>query len=142
MKFDAFLQDVPPAPGRGDTAPPTTPMTGATPPPPAGAGAPPPGGALGALFPIIMLVPIVLMFFWSSRNQKKQQQELDTKLKVGDRVLTQSGLIGKLVEKGDKLAKIEIAPGVKVQMTRASIVGLDATDETSAAAAKTKETSK
>lgn len=140
MKFEAFLQAVPPAPGRGDTAPPTTPMTGATPPPPAGASAPP-GGALGALMPLVMALPIVLMFLWSSRSQKKQQQELDTKLKVGDRVLTQSGLIGKLIEKGDKLIKIEIAPGVKVQMTRASIVGLDATDEASAPA-KTKETTK
>ncbi|RYE85279.1 MAG: preprotein translocase subunit YajC [Myxococcales bacterium] len=115
-------------------------MTGATPPPPAGAAAPP-GGALGALFPLLMALPIVVMFLWSSRSQKKQQQELETKLKVGDRVLTQSGLIGKLIEKGDKLIKLEVAPGVKVQMTRASIVGLDATDET-AAPAKTKETAK
>ena len=142
MKFEAFLQAVPPAPGRGEAPPSTTPMTGATPPPPSGAGAPP-GGALGALFPLLMAVPIIVMFVLSSRSQQKRQKELDEKLKVGDRVLTQSGLIGKLIDKGDKLVKVEIAPGVKVQMTRASIVGLDATDEASGVSVvKAKETAK
>ena len=52
---------------------------------------------------------------------------MESKLKKGDRVVTQSGLVGKLVETVEgRHAKIEIAPGVKVTILRSSIAGLDA----------------
>lgn len=126
MKFEAFLQAVPPAPGRTDGPAPSIPSTG-----PAPAAAPPPGGALGALFPLLLVAPMFLIMWYTNRSQQKRQKELEDRLKVGDRVLTQSGLVGKLVEKGDRYVKIELAPGVKAQMLRSHITGLDAGDETS-----------
>jgi preprotein translocase subunit YajC len=54
---------------------------------------------------------------------------MEAKLKKGDRVVTQSGLVGKLVDPPEgRHARIEIAPGVKVQVLRTSIAGLDAED--------------
>jgi preprotein translocase subunit YajC len=84
---------------------------------------------LGAVFPLLLLVPMIALMWYSNRSQQKRQKELEDKLKVGDRVLTQSGLVGKLVEKGERFIKIEIAPGVKAQMLRSSVVGLDGGDE-------------
>jgi len=84
---------------------------------------------------LIMLLPLLFVLFMS-RNQSKKQKELEAALKPGDRVVTQSGLIGKLLEIGDRTAKLEIAPGVNVQILKASIQGVDG--EPKAAEAKDK----
>jgi preprotein translocase YajC subunit len=61
------------------------------------------------------------------RRQQKKQKDLETKLKKGDRVVTSSGLVGKVAELGDgRYFKLEIAPGVKVQMLRSAIAGIEA----------------
>lgn len=86
-----------------------------------------PGGQL--FFMLAMIVPLFLVMWLTSRSQTKKQKELEAKLKKGDRVVTQSGLVGKLLEIGaGRHVKIEIAPGVKVDMLRTAIVGLDTED--------------
>lgn len=97
---------------------------------------------MGALLPLLMVAPMFVIMWYMSRSQQKKQKELEDKLKVGDRVVTQSGIIGKLVEKSDRRVKIEIAPGIKVPMMRSSIVGLDADDEPAAAPASAAAKSK
>jgi preprotein translocase subunit YajC len=67
-------------------------------------------------------------FFWSTRSQQKKQEAAVATLKTGDRVVTQSGLIGRIVELEPKYVKLEIAPGTKVQMLRSSLVGRDGDD--------------
>ena len=132
------LQSPPRAPGRGDgpAAAPEAPAKGApaegTPDAPPGA---PPGG--GGLFGssgmlIVMMVVMFGMMWFMSRSEKKRRTELESKLKKGDRVVTGAGLIGKLVELGEAQVRVEIAPGVVVAMTKASIQGLADGDSTSA----------
>jgi len=79
------------------------------------------------LFPLL-LVGMLVFLFWSSRSQQKKQDTAISQLKKGDRVVTQSGLIGRLVEIEPRYAKLEIAPGVKVQVLRTSLTGRDADD--------------
>jgi preprotein translocase subunit YajC len=79
------------------------------------------------MFPLL-LVGMLVFIFWSSRSQQKKQEAAISGLKKGDRVVTQSGLIGRLVELEPKYVKVEIAPGVKVQMLRTSLVSRDADD--------------
>jgi preprotein translocase subunit YajC len=85
--------------------------------------------------PLLLLVPLLLVMLFSSRSQQKKQQAAVAALKKGDRVLTQSGLVGKLVEVGDRYAKIEIAPGVKVDIVKSGLLGKD-NPETAAAVEK------
>jgi preprotein translocase subunit YajC len=80
------------------------------------------------LFPLLLLVPLLLLMFFSTRSQQKKQQAAISALKKGDRVLTQSGLVGKLLEIGDRYAKIELAPGVKVDMLKSGLLGKDTAD--------------
>ncbi len=130
----SFAQDIP-APG-GAPAPQTGhPGTAA----PQGGGAPP-GGALGAMFPLLIVIPMVLLMVFMNRSQQKKQKEFESKLKVGDRVVTQAGLVGKLVtfERESRLAKLEVAPGVKIDILRTSVVSLDGDGVTSAAPASSK----
>ena len=89
----------------------------------------------GLLPLFIMLVPLLLFMFWSSRSQQKKQEKILTSLTKGDRIIVQGGLIGKFVEMNDRLAKIEIAPGVKIDVLRSGILGKDS-PETQAAAEK------
>jgi preprotein translocase subunit YajC len=125
-------QVVPPAPGRqqGEVQPERPASPGS---PPAGSGGEP--GAGGFWLMLAMVAPLLLLMFWSSRSQAKKQEKVLAGLAKGDRVLTQGGLAGKYLESTDRFAKIEIAPGVKVDVLRSSILGKD-TAETQAAAEK------
>ncbi len=126
MHFSAFslLDPIPPAPGHGESAPAPAPQTG-QPAPEGGSAPPPPGGLFGGLSIFVFLIPMLLLMWLMRRSEQKKAKELDSKIKVGDQVITQSGLIGKLKDKGDKNVVVEIAPGVKVKMLRSAIIGVD-----------------
>jgi preprotein translocase subunit YajC len=76
----------------------------------------------------LMFIPLILLLFWQTRSQSKKQEQAVAGLKKGDRVVTQSGLIGRLLELDARYAKLELAPGVKVQVLRSSLSGRDAED--------------
>lgn len=116
------LQQLPPAPGQ-ESIPPA--------PGPEVAPQPGPGVGLGMWLPLLVFLPMILLMFWSSRSQQKRHQKALAELKKGDWVLTQAGLRGKLVEFGDRFAKLELAPGVKVDVLKSSLLGKD-TVETAA----------
>jgi preprotein translocase subunit YajC len=129
LDFAVFaFQAVPPAPGRASPAAPGSQETEA--PKHGGSDAPPPGGGLlGGVFPLL-LIAMLVFFFFSTRSQQKKQDQTISSLKKGDRVVTQSGLVGRLVDIEPRYAKVEIAPGVKVQILRTSLTGRDADDAT------------
>ncbi|MCC6667679.1 MAG: preprotein translocase subunit YajC [Polyangiaceae bacterium] len=133
----SFFQAVPPAPGRPEAPgapapPPAQPAPGQTQAPPPSGGEPP-GGGMSMLFPILLMAPLLFIMFWSSRKQQKKAAAAIAELKKGDRVLTQSGLVGKLVEVGGRYAKVELAPGVKVELLKSGLLGKDTGEEQPAA---------
>lgn len=79
---------------------------------------------------LMLLLPMFLFLMWSSRSQTKKQQAAIAALQKGDRVILSSGLIGKLVEQGERTAKVEIASGVKVEVLKSAISGKDGGDAT------------
>jgi preprotein translocase subunit YajC len=74
----------------------------------------------GFIMPLMMLLIFVPFFFLMNRKQKKETQARAS-LKKGDRVMTNAGLVGELVETDDRLAKVKIAPGVTVQIVANTI---------------------
>lgn len=125
--MSAFLQTPPPKAGTPGVAAPEAPAAQG------GAGAPPAGGMLTMLLPILILVPFLFLTF---RRQKKEQ-EARKGLKKGDKVVTQSGLIGELIESDERVAKVKIAPGTTVQVLASSLGPF----ETAAASATEKQLS-
>jgi preprotein translocase subunit YajC len=115
----------PTAPGSQGSAPPTSAST-------APADSAPPGGAApfgGGIMPILIMVLPILLIFVTMRGQTKKQKQVESNLKTGDTVVTQSGLIGKVIEfVGDTRVRIEIAPGVTVRMLKSAISGVDGGD--------------
>jgi preprotein translocase subunit YajC len=74
----------------------------------------------------------MVVMLMMSRNQKKKDAEIRAKLKKGDKVVSQSGLVGELVEMDERLAKVKIAPGTNVQMLVSSLVPFEATSSSKA----------
>ena len=118
-------QSVPPAPGRESGV--ARPSVQAAPAAPAGGGAGP-SSALGGILPMLLMVPLILLLVFSSKSQQKKQAAAIANLKKGDRVLTESGIVGRLIEIGDRYVKLEIAPGVKIEVLKARLAGADTSD--------------
>jgi preprotein translocase subunit YajC len=77
------------------------------------------GGSMWVMMAPIFVVMIVMLFM--NRNQKKKDATVRASLKKGDRVVSQSGILGELVEIDDRIAKVKIGPGTNVQMLVSSI---------------------
>lgn len=87
----------------------------------------PPGPGVN---PIIQLIPfaLVLAIFYfvillPTRRRQKKAQEFLSALKVGDRIVTSGGLFGSITKMSDQIIQIQIAPNVKVDISRSAIVG-------------------
>ncbi len=84
-----------------------------------------PGGLFGNMG-MMLLLPLMLfgLIMLMNRSDKKRRTEIESNLKKGDKVVTRAGFIGKVVEVGEKNARVEIAPGVVVKMVKTAIEGL------------------
>ncbi|AUX33727.1 MULTISPECIES: preprotein translocase subunit YajC [Sorangium] len=129
------------APGRAGNAP-AAPVEGQSPPPSGGQEAPPAPFGGGAFSFLILALPLLLIFVMT-RSQNKKQKQLESNLKAGDRVVTQSGLLGKItdINPNSPRVKLEIAPGVNVQILKSAIQGQDP-GEVAAADAKVADAAK
>jgi len=82
------------------------------------------GSGLTMLLPLVAFVVIML---WSQRSQAKKQKAVEEGIKVGERVVTTSGIVGKVIEVGERTTRVEIAPGVHVTFLKTAIQGPDPT---------------
>ncbi|WP_437747892.1 preprotein translocase subunit YajC [Sorangium sp. So ce1504] len=129
------------APGRAGNAP-ATPVEGQSP-PSGGQEAPPSSPFGGGAFQFLILALPLLLIFVMTRSQSKKQKQLESNLKAGDRVVTQSGLLGRIIDisPNSPRVKLEIAPGVNVQVLKSAIQGPDP-GEVAAADAKVADAAK
>lgn len=86
------------------------------------AATPGPMGMAGTLLPFAAL--FVILYFTSIRPQQKrlkEQKAFLSALKVGDEVITQSGLVGKLTGMNDNFVTLEVDDKVRVKMLRSQV---------------------
>lgn len=81
------------------------------------------GSAFASFVPLILIFAI--MYFLLIRPQQKKLKDhkaMVEALRRGDQVLTQGGILGKVVKVNDDgVLEVEIAEGVKVKVLRSSI---------------------
>lgn len=81
------------------------------------------GGALAQFLPLILIFAI--MYFLLIRPQQKkvkEHQAMVEALRRGDQVITQGGLIGKVVKvKDDNEVEVELSENVKVRVVKSTI---------------------
>lgn len=82
--------------------------------------------AFGQFIPLILI--FVIMYFLLIRPQQqkmKQHQAMVDGVRRGDQVITQGGLIGKVVKvKEDGEVEVEIADGVKVRVVKQTLANV------------------
>lgn len=83
------------------------------------------GGAFGAFIPLILMFAI--FYFLLIRPQQKKAKEhksMIAAIKKGDRVISSGGLHGVVTGITDEAVTMEIAPKVRVKVSRGSIAGV------------------
>ena len=82
------------------------------------------GTLLGQLLPFaLMLAIFYLLVLMPMRKRQKKVADFQAALKVGDRVITTSGIYGQITRLGDTSVQVQIADKVRVEVARASIGG-------------------
>jgi preprotein translocase subunit YajC len=78
-------------------------------------------GSLQSLLPFLLMF-VVIYFFMIRPQQKraKQEKEFESALKVGDKIITKSGIHGKIADLSDTTIVIETMAG-KLKMERSAI---------------------
>ncbi|MDY6879646.1 MAG: preprotein translocase subunit YajC [Thermodesulfobacteriota bacterium] len=83
------------------------------------------GGGFGAFLPLILMFAIFYFLLIRPQQKKaKQHKQLLAALKKGDRVVSSGGLHGVVTGLSEDIVTVEIAPKVRVKMSRGSISGV------------------
>ena len=88
-------------------------------------GAPPQGGSAWLqLVPFVLVVAIFYFILLLPMKRKQQKvQEFLNNLKVGDRIITTSGIYGQVTKLGEQSVQLQIADKIRIEVAKASIGG-------------------
>ena len=83
------------------------------------------GAGFGAFIPIILMFAIFYFLLIRPQQKKaKQHREMVSTLKKGDRIISSGGLHGTVTGLTDDVVTVEIAPKVRVKISRGSVSGV------------------
>ena len=84
------------------------------------------GGMLSGPLPMLILMFAIFYFLLIRPQQKKAKahREMLGNLRKGDSVMTSGGVFGRVTGLDDQVVVVEIAPQVRVKVSRASISGV------------------
>ena len=90
------------------------------------------GGGFGAFVPLILMFAIFYFLLIRPQQKKaKQHKAMLSAVKKGDRVVSAGGLHGVITGIADDVITMEIAPKIRVKVSRGSIAGVLRRDESS-----------
>ena len=82
------------------------------------------GGFTSFMLPMILMVVIFYFLLIRPQQQKaKEHKALLANLKKGDRIITNGGIIGTIVNIDDQIVNVEVADKVRIEMGRPYIAG-------------------
>jgi preprotein translocase subunit YajC len=76
----------------------------------------------------MVLVIVYFLILLPTRRQRQKVQAFQDALKVGDKVVTTSGIYGLITRVNDKSVQVQIADKVKIEMSRQAIGGYQGQD--------------
>jgi preprotein translocase subunit YajC len=74
-----------------------------------------PFGIILGIFYFLILMPM--------KRRQKKVQEFQAALKVGDRIITTSGIYGQIMKVGEKSIQVQIADKVRIEVAKAAVGG-------------------
>ena len=82
------------------------------------------GGLLMNIVPFVLILGIMYFVLLQPMRKKEQQaKQFRESLKVGDRVITTSGIYGQVVRLGEESIQLQIADKLRIEIARAAIGG-------------------
>ena len=91
------------------------------------------GQALAGLLPFLLIfVVFYFLLIVPQQRQRRKTQEMLSNLKSGDKVVTSGGIYGTIVGFRDTVVQLQVAPQVRVDVSRTAIAALQP-DETDGA---------
>ena len=88
------------------------------------------GGGMSAFIPLILMFAIFYFLLIRPQQKKaKQHKTLLASLRKGDRIVTSGGLHGLITGVADDVVTMEIAPKIRVKVSRGSVSGILKRDE-------------
>ena len=90
-------------------------------------------GGQSLLFSLLPMVLIFLVFYFlliaPARKKQRKHEEMLGALKNGDKIVTNGGILGTVVGVSDHVVQVRIADGVKVDVAKHAIAGLQGGEE-------------
>ncbi len=78
-------------------------------------------GMMDFAFPIILLVLFYFMLIRPQQKRAKEHKAMQSALAKGDEVVTDGGLMGKVIDITDNAVTVQIAENVEVKVRRESV---------------------
>jgi len=96
------------------------------------------GGMLSGPIPMLVLMFVIFYFLLIRPQQKKAKahKELLANLRKGDKILTNGGIYGRITGLDDNTLTVEIAPQVRIKISRSSVAGVAGGEASAAPASK------
>ncbi len=79
---------------------------------------------LSLLFMVGILVLFFFLFIRPQQKRVKEHRQMVSELKVGDEVVTNGGIVGKITEVDESFVTVNIAKGVDVQLQKQAVSSL------------------
>ena len=93
--------------------------------PDAAPAAAPQSGGMGMMVPMLLILAIFyFMMIRPQQRKEKERQKMIEELRAGAKIVFAGGLMGVIQEATEKTFKVEIAPGVAVEVARASVTAV------------------
>ena len=97
----------------------------AAPAPAAPAAAPAQQSGFGMMVPMLLILAIFyFMMIRPQQRKEKERRKMIEELRAGAKVVFAGGFIGTIKESREKTFLVELAPGVAVEVVRASVSGI------------------
>jgi len=78
-------------------------------------------GLLDFIFPVALLVLFYFMLVRPQSKRAKEHREMQSALTKGDEIVTDGGLMGKIVDVGDHAILVQLADNLEVKVRREAI---------------------
>ena len=89
-------------------------------------------GQAGGLLQFLPFAMILAIFYFlilmPMKKRQKKVQEFQEALKVGDKIVTTSGIYGQITRVNEKSVQLQIADKVRIEVARASVGGYQGQD--------------
>ena len=81
------------------------------------------GAGLGNLLIFALPVLLIIFMFMTQRRRQREAKAVQSNLSIGDDVTTTSGLLGRIVALDNRIATLEVSPGVTIRFDRRALAG-------------------